>query len=521
VSAADPVVRVEGISKTFPGTRALDRVSLELRRGEIHALLGNNGSGKSTLIKILAGVYRADPGGTIDVAGKRFAAAQFTPELARSAGLHFVHQNPALFPALSVAENLALGHGYETGRGARIQWRKQHARAAKLIERFRIRAVPELPAFLLEPPDRTLVAIARALQDQDDTQEGVLILDEPTASLAAPEVERLFSTLRGYARAGQTIVFVSHRLDEVLGFTDRVSALRDGRHVGTANTADMTETKLVEMMLGRHIEPPRVHKADGQSRAAALSVTGLTGAQIHGLDLELGRGEVLGLAGLLGAGASQILRLVFGADRRTAGEIQLFGEPFAPSEPKEAIARGVAYVPPDRALESSLHGMSVRANLSAVNVQRYFQGLRLRHDRERADTTAAVERFRIHAASDAQSLATLSGGNQQKVIVARWLRDEPRLLLLDEPTQGVAVHARREIHGFLREAAQRGVSILVVSSDFEELAQLCDRVLIITRGRCTGEVSGTLTGHQLTELAHFTPAAPAAPAMPATPERSP
>jgi ribose transport system ATP-binding protein len=498
------VVRVENISKTFPGTRALDRVTIELARGEIHALLGNNGSGKSTLIKILAGVHRADPGGEIHAGDRRFAADHFTPELARSAGLHFVHQNPALFPMLSVAENLALGRGYETRRG-RIDWRRQNARAARLIERFHIRATPEQPAALLAPPDRTLVAIARALQDQDGEHEGVLILDEPTSALAAPEVERLLSTLRGYARAGQTIVFVSHRLDEVLGCSDRVSALRDGRHAGTANTRDMTETTLVEMMLGRHVEPLRVDR-HGEPRPAALSVTGLAGPGVHGLSFELGRGEVLGLAGLLGAGASNVLRQLFGAERRAAGELQLFGQPYAPAGPQDAIVRGVAYVPPDRAIESSFHGMSVRANLSAVNVRRYFQGLRLRHGQEHADARAAIDRFRIHLASDRQGFATLSGGNQQKVIVARWLRDQPRLLLLDDPTQGVAVHARREIHGFLRDAAARGVAILVVSSDFEELAQLCDRVLVIVGGRCAGEVpADRLSAHQLTELAHFMP----------------
>jgi ribose transport system ATP-binding protein len=416
-----------------------------------------------------------------------------------------VHQNPALFPMLSVAENLALGRGYETRGGGRIDWRKQHARAARLIERFHIRAVPELPAFLLEPPDRTLVAIARALQDQDGEAEGVLILDEPTASLAAPEVERLMTTLRRYAQAGQTIVFVSHRLDVVLASSDRVSALRDGRHVGTAHTKDMTESALVEMMLGRHVEPVRVAKRDGEPRTTALSVTDLGGHQVNGLSFELGTGEVLGLAGLLGAGASNVLRMVFGADRRAAGKLALFGEAYAPRGPGEAIARGVAYVPPDRALEASFAAMTVRENLSAVNVRRYFRRLLLRHDHESADANDAIGRFKI-VATDRQGLSTLSGGNQQKVIVARWLRDRPRLLLLDEPTQGVAIHARREIHGFLREAAAAGVSIVVVSSDFEELAQLCDRVLVIVRGRVAGEVTGARLGsHHLTELAHFTP----------------
>jgi ribose transport system ATP-binding protein len=230
---------------------------------------------------------------------------------------------------------------------------------------------------------------------------------------------------------------------------------------------------------------------------------------VDGVSFELRRGEVLGLAGLLGSGASGVLRLLFGADARSGGTIELDGKPYAPRRPEDAIAQGVAYVPPDRAVESSFAGMSVRANLSAVNVGRYFAGLRLRHDREHDDAQAAIGRFMIRTASDTHALSTLSGGNQQKVIVARWLRDEPTLLLLDEPTQGVAAHARAEIHEFLRAAAIRGMALVVVSSDFAELCQLCDRVLVIAQGRSVAEASaGSLDTHRLTELAHFAPETP-------------
>jgi ribose transport system ATP-binding protein len=503
---AAAVLRVERISKTFPGTRALDQVNLEFRRGEIHALLGNNGSGKSTLIKILAGVYSADAGGAIHVGGRSYEASRFTPELAKAEGLHFVHQTPALFPMLTVAENMAIGHGFETAGWSRIAWRRQRARAAQLIARFHIRAAPDVPVFMLEPVDHTLIAIARALQDQDGVQDGVLILDEPTAALPGPEVERLLSTLRRYAEAGQTIVYVSHRLDEVLRTSDRVSALRDGKHVGTADTQGMDEAQLVCLMLGR--PAPRAHKKPRAVNAgdAALSVHGLGGGPLRSLSFELGQGEVLGLAGLVGSGASEALRMLFGAHPRAAGEVRLHGRAFSPASPEQAIAAGVAYLPPDRASDSSFHAMSVRANWSAVNVGRYFQGLRLRHDREHADAAAAIDTFMIRAASDEQALATLSGGNQQKLVLARWLRDQPKLFLLDEPTQGVAAHARDEIHGFLRLAAQSGMALVVVSSDFEELVQLCDRVLVIAQGRCVAEIeSAALDAHRLTELAHFAP----------------
>jgi ribose transport system ATP-binding protein len=503
-SASDVVLSVERVSKTFPGTRALDQVTIELSRGEIHALVGNNGSGKSTLIKILAGVHAADPGGEIRIAGRAFDASRFTPELARASGLHFVHQVPALFPMLTVAENMAIGRGFETSGFRTIRWQKQRDRAAKLIEQFHIHAVPDMPVAALDPADRTLVAIARALQDQEGERHGVLFLDEPTAALPGPEVERLLTTLRRYAAAGQTIVYVSHRLEEVLRTSDRVSALRDGRLVATVPTAGMTENGLVELMLGHAVARAAPSEAPRGAKTALLKVKGLAGGPMTQVSFELDRGEIVGIAGLLGSGSSHVLRALFGAEAPRAGEVALDGKPFAPAHPADAIAEKVAYLPPDRALDASFNALSVRMNLSATDVARYFAGLRLRHDREHADARSAIERFMIGAASDVQPLYTLSGGNQQKVVLARWLRDRPRLLLLDEPTQGVAAHARTEIHGLLREAARAGTALLVVSSDFEELAELCDRVLVMVQGRIVSEVQPpALDAHRLTELAHF------------------
>jgi ribose transport system ATP-binding protein len=511
------VLRVERVSKTFPGTRALDDVSLDVRRGEVHALIGNNGSGKSTLIKILAGVCSADRG-EIAIGARKFSAMRFSAADARSSGLHFVHQVPVLFPALTVAENLAIGRGFELGRPWRIRWRDQQERARRLLERFHIRAEPEMPVAALGPVEQTLIAIARALQDQESEREGVLVLDEPSAALPGPEVDRLLETLQRYAATGRSIVYVTHRLEEVLRASDRVTALRDGRLVGTEETSTMDEAKLVSFMLGRSTPAAGrivAEKAPSSSDAAVggpdgfLSVRGLAGGRVASVTFDLARGQVVGIAGRLGSGAAELLQMLFGALPATAGEVILDGAPLRSATPRAAVARGVAYVPADRAVNASFHSMSVRANWSAAGVSRYFRRWRLRHAVERAEALAAIERFSVRAASDEQPFSTLSGGNQQKVVLARWLHELPKLLLLDEPTQGVDVHARAEIHHALRETARRGTLAIVVGSDFQELARLCDRVLVMIDGRIVADLAPpSLDAHRLSELAHFSSADP-------------
>jgi ribose transport system ATP-binding protein len=266
----------------------------------------------------------------------------------------------------------------------------------------------------------------------------------------------------------------------------------------------MDENRLVELMLGHPVDRAAPSQASRAAKIPVLSVRGLAGGPMSSVSFELDRGEIVGIAGLLGSGSSQVLKTLFGAEKPRAGAILLDNEPFSPAHPADAIAERVAYLPPDRAEDASFNALSLRMNLSAPDVARYFEGLRLRHDRERTDARNAIDRFMIRAASDEQPLYMLSGGNQQKVVLARWLRDRPKLLLLDEPTQGVAAHARSEIHGLLREAARAGTALLVVSSDFEELAELCDRVLVMVQGRIVSEVSPpALDSHRLTELAHF------------------
>ena len=502
--AGGPVVRVANLSKSFGGTRALVDVDFDVVPGEIHALLGGNGSGKSTLIKVLAGVYAAG-GGEIEAGGRTAGAGGWTPKDAFAAGLRFVHQNPGVFPALSVAENMAIGHGFPTGFGARIRWRELHERTRALLARFHIAATPEMPLGALSPAGRTMVAIARALQDSegDGGAGSVLLLDEPTAALPAPEVDLLLDALRRYAAAGQTIVFVTHRIDEVVDIATRVTVLRDGRCVGTLPRSEVSESRLVELIVGRPLEHMYPETVAGAAAGVVLELRGVAGGAARGVDLQVHRGEILGLAGLLGSGTSETLRLAFGLLPRSVGEVLLEGRALAGLDPAAAMSAGVAYVPADRGAEAIFAAMSVRENLSAAGVHRYWRRLRLRHDEERRDAQASLRDFLIRAASDSAPISTLSGGNQQKVILARWLRRRPRLLLLDEPTQGVDVGARAEVWTLVRRAAAEGTAVLVVSSDFDELARVCDRVAVLRGGRVVAEVRPpALDGNRLTELAY-------------------
>ena len=504
----DLALRATSIAKTFTGTKALDDVDLEVRRGEIHALLGGNGSGKSTLIKILSGVYKADPGGTVVVNGREFDVEHLTASDARAAGMRFVHQNLGLFPQMTVAENLSAGPGFATSRG-RIRWKDVNAHAQRLIDRFAISgARPTTLVAALRPADRTLVAIARALQDQDDTSDGVLFLDEPTTALPPREVDALLERLRSYAAAGQTIVLVSHRLHEIIEVADRVTVLRDGRKAAATEVAGVTESDLVELIVGRpmgQVYPPALVAEPAES---ALRVRGLAGGAVRGVDLVIPRGEIVGIGGLLGSGRSTLLHLLMGYRRRTAGTVELDGEDLPLRSVREAMDAGIALVPEDRAQDAAFLDHTVLDNLSAAEVATYWRGLRLRHRRERRDAVSLVGDFGIKA-TIGQPMQTLSGGNQQKVVLARWLRRRPKLLLLDEPTQGVDIGARVAIYRMIHDAADAGTTVVVVSSDFEELSHLCSRVLVLSNGRVVAEATGDeLDPARLTELSFSGRSAP-------------
>jgi ribose transport system ATP-binding protein len=464
------VLRVAGISKSFPGTQALRAVDLEVCRGEIHALAGANGSGKSTLVKILAGVLTPDAG-----------------EVHAAADIHVVHQDPAVFPDLSVADNLALGRGYETDVTQRIRWRSVRKRTAEVLKRFEIDARPDALVETLPLSKRAMVAIARALQDQEGQGRGVLVLDEPTAALPEPEVGLLLDALRRYASAGQSMLFVSHDLDEVLGLADRITVLRDGRVVTTTERSKLDHPQLVELITGQRDSAAFVSQVAEGHGEVALEVQGLTDAILHDVSFRVAGGEIVGIAGLVGSGAAEILQCIFGARTPSAGTVTTAGE--------------VGYVPGERAA-AAFPELSIRENLSIAQVGRYWRGfMDARH--ERRDARSAMQRFAIRAASDSQPMSSASGGNQQKVVLARWLQRNPRVILLEEPTQGVDVGARAEIYRLIRESADAGAAVVIVSVDFEELEGICDRALVVNDGRIVAELRKPHIDHeQLARLAY-------------------
>jgi ribose transport system ATP-binding protein len=495
------VLRVEHVSKAFGATRALDDVSLALARGRVHALLGGNGSGKSTLIKAIAGVEPADAG-ELEIRGERHDLSAMTPRQAREAGLHFVHQQRSTFPDLTVTENLAIGRGFDTAAGGRIEWRRARKRATAVLARFEIDVGPDTELGRLGPATRTMVAIARALQDQDGDADGVLLLDEPTAPLPAPEAALLLDALRRYAAAGQAIVLVTHRLEEVFAVADWATLLRDGRVVGEVEPRQLDHDSLAELMMGRGVE--RIERSRGGSVGrTVLATRGLAVGSLAPLDLDLREGEIVGLGGLIGSGRSTLLETLFGVRPAESGEVMVDGEEWRIDSPVEAMAAGFAFVPEDRQRHAAFPDLSVAENLSLTVVPDYWHRGLLNRRRERRDTLGLFDSFLIVAESDAAPLRSLSGGNQQKVVLARWLRRRPRVLLLDEPTQGVDVAARAEIYELILRAVGDGAAALVASSDFEELARLCDRVVVLRKGAVAAELrDGDLEADRIARLAN-------------------
>jgi ribose transport system ATP-binding protein len=482
---------VTSMSKSFAGPRVLDSVSLTVEPGEIRALVGENGSGKSTLIKILAGFHLPDEG-SAEVGGESLLLGH--GEASEAAGLRFVHQDLGLVNNLDAVDNIALGVGYPSFRG-RIRWRQERKRTraalAELGYEFDIRR----PAGSLAMSERTALAVARAMTPRQ-TPTKVLILDEPTANLPAAEAERLFKLARRVADSGVAVMFVSHHFDEVFGLADSVTVLRDGKHIITRPVAGLTEDQLIEQVIGRKLEHV-VHDARAaERREVVLQVTGLGCDVLTGVDITVHAGEIVGIAGITGSGRDEVATAVFGGINR-AGQVTINGTAVPPMRPDRAIALGMGLVPAERHANAAFMTSSLRENITVTRPGIHFRGGLLRKSPERSDVATWLERLDVRPRNSEFTMADLSGGNQQKVVLARWLRMKPKVLVLNDPTQGVDIGAKSDIHKLIDEAAAEGTAVLVVSTDHEELVRLCHRVLILRRGKVADEMEGGRMDHDL------------------------
>ncbi len=495
------LLKLTEISKAFAGVEALKRVSFDLRKGEVHALVGENGAGKSTLIKVITGAHIPDTG-TIEIQGQ--AVADLDPETSRDLGIAAIYQQPALFGELTVAENIAIGL---EGRSAwrRVSWAGRRARARDLLERIGAAIDPLSEVNKLSMPEQQLVEIARAL----GARARIVIMDEPTASLADKEVDRLFRVIGELKADGVGIIYISHRLEELPNVADRVTALRDGVLVGTRAMADVTRGELIRMMVGRELSAvfPKTFVEPGDVVLETRSL-GCRASGVHAASLQVRAGEIVGLAGLVGAGRTELARVLFGLTPADSGELLVRGRPVTIDSPAHAVSLGIGYVPEDRRRHGVILEMSVASNVTLATLEAISRFGFLDFRRERATAARFVQQLGIKTAGLQTAAGNLSGGNQQKVALARWLASSPAVLILDEPTQGVDVGAKAEIHRLMSELAGRGLAILMISSELPEIMGMSDRIAVMHGGAIVGELDrAAATQEAILEraLGHFAP----------------
>jgi ribose transport system ATP-binding protein len=507
------VLAVRDLSKSFGGVRALDSVALTVDSGEVHGLLGENGSGKSTVIKILAG-FHAPESGELQVQGRPVKLPLY-PGQFRELGMSFVHQDLGLVGSLSVLENLRVDEIAESRNRFKIPWRAEARRARETFARYGVRIDPRARVMDLPPVQRALLAIVRAVESmrveaRAHGGRGLLVLDEPTVFLPKADTDQLFALVREIAAGGSSVLFVSHDLDEVREITDRVTVLRDGRNAGTVTTATTTERELVELIIGHRLEALEAEHQDLTRASVDVAIGGLTGGTLEDVSIELHHGEVLGLTGLVGSGFEEVPYFVFGALRPVSGRLTLGQKArnLTRMTPSEAIELGMGFIPGDRQRDGSVASLSVADNVTMQVVPDFFRGGRLERGRMVRRARELGREFDVRPNEPRLRYSSLSGGNQQKALLAKWLQTRPSLLLLHEPTQGVDVGARQQIFAMIREAAAAGSSVICSSSDYEQLATICDRVLIFGRGKIVQQLTGSdVTKERITEQCYNSVAA--------------
>jgi len=481
-----PVLRLEHVSKTFPGTRALDDVSLEIQPGEVHALVGSNGSGKSTLIKVLAGYHLPDPGATAAIDGEPLELGRGTDPR-----LRFVHQDLGLVLQLNAMDNIALRGAFVTGLSRRIKWRDQEQATRTLLDRFSVDLDIRRPLSEASPVDRTVVAIAAALEGWSGGR-GVLVLDEPTAVLPPEEAERLFAIVRDLKRSGTSILYVSHRMHEIFDLADRVTVLRNGRVVATRDIASVDARQLANLMAGEDVDPDyRALVPARREDPVVLELREVCGGWLRGADLDVHRGEILGVAGFSGSGAEELTRAVAGAsDRQLTGWIRMPQRSARWLDISRAETFDIPLVPADRGRHGVIAEFSVKENLTLSVLGRLGRRGRLSRGAESRATEDWIRRLSVKTTGPDAPITSLSGGNQQKVMIARCLLRDPQVLVLCEPTAGVDVAARVAIYDIIAQLARNGLTVIVSSSDLGDLVAICTRVVVMHHGRPVSELAG-------------------------------
>ena len=490
-----PILEAVDIRKSFGGVRALKGVSLDARPGEVHALVGENGAGKSTLIKILAGAITPDDG-TIRLDGE--VVQDLTPAKSRGLGISVIYQQPALFPDLTVAENIALAK--ESGSlWHRIRWDERNAHAAELLSRVGCSIKPQTAVSKLSMPEQQLVEIAKAL----DADARVVIMDEPTASLGEQDTQNLYRLVNELRSSGCAVIYISHRFEELFALADRVTVLRDGESLGTFPMSEMTGESLIRLMVGRDLETvfPKRNHTFGECILDVRHVS-CKARGVHDVSLTLCRGEVLGMAGLVGSGRTQFAETLFGLSPADGGTVSLRGQQVHITSPSHAVELGMAYVPEDRRRHGVVMDFPIALNTTLASLGKVSNGGFLEFNEERRLAGEYFERFRVKAPSVDTPVRNLSGGNQQKVSLARWLMTEPQILILDEPTQGIDVGAKSEIYALISELAERGLAILLISSELPEILGLSDRIAVMHKGCVAGVLNHSeADAHRVMELA--------------------
>jgi ribose transport system ATP-binding protein len=476
------LLEMKGISKSFPGVKVLDQVDFVLHSGEVHALMGENGAGKSTLMKILGGIYTKD-GGSISVNGNALDIT--SPSMAQSLGIVIIHQELNLIPHLTVMENIFLGREFTYGKSKLINWRLMRKESQRFLSQLGLNIDPGMMVNELSVGQQQMVEIAKALSMNTE----ILVLDEPTAALTDREIEALFIVIASLREKGVGMIYISHRMEEIFRICDQVTVMRDGHYIGTECVANTTMDDLVKMMVGREIKDrfPKIQVAFGEEK---LTVNGLTQkGKLHDISLSIRAGEIVGIAGLMGAGRTELAKALFGVASIDRGTISINGNPVSIKSPIDAIEAGIALVTEDRKDEGLLLPLSVNDNLALPNLSLLSSFGFMNRSKERELSDSMIKQLSIKTPDSEQKVGALSGGNQQKVVIGKWLATNPQVLILDEPTRGVDIGAKKEIYDLMNELASQGVAILMISSELPEVLGMSDRILVMHEGKISGEFS--------------------------------